>query len=259
MRARLAAGDRPGALRAFERLTASLDELGLRPSVETLALQARIAGGAAFDNALAAVELALTEAPMAERGQLLATRADLLMAIGDRGAPATYAEAAAAAGPEGMALRIRQAWAQIASGDPGAAQATLAPPLEPRSDSERAAHLLAQAAAAWFRGDVDGARGAAAAAEPLSLSAGSRGKLAPPSRSRRWSVAHSTGAWPAALQLGLETSLCAPDLADTLFDGHLCVAEYVPPAAVESESELLPNAKGRAQAHTPWREPLYEG
>ena len=140
--------------------------------METLALQARIAGGAAFDNALAAVELALTEAPMAERGQLLATRANLLMAIGDRGAPATYAEAAAAAGPEGMALRIRQAWAQIASGDPGAAQATLAPPLEPRSDSERAAHLLAQAAAAWFRGDVDGARGAAAAAEPLSLSAG---------------------------------------------------------------------------------------
>ena len=156
MLTRLAAGDRPGALRAFERLSAALEELGLRPSVETLALHARIAGGAAFDNALAAVELALAQAPLAERAQLLATRADLMMAVGDRGAPAAYAEAAAAAGPEGMALRIRQAWAQLAGGDPGAAQATLAL-LAPRSDAERAALLLAQAAAAWFRGDVEGA------------------------------------------------------------------------------------------------------
>jgi DNA-binding SARP family transcriptional activator len=225
MRARLAAGDRVGALRAFERLRTALEELGLRPSMETLALHARIAGGAALEKALAAVELELAQSPVPERAQLLATRADLLMSIGDRGAPAAYAEAAAAAGPEGMALRIRQAWAHLAGGDPSAAQVTLAP-LTPRSDAERAAHLLAEAAAAWFAGDVEGARRAAVEAQPLSVAAGLEREARTAAQIQAM-VAHSTGAWPAALRSDLDRSLRAPDLADTLFDGHLCVGEYV--------------------------------
>src|SRR5512146_1722129 len=36
MQARFAAGDRPGAIRAFDRLVAALGELGLRPGVEAL-------------------------------------------------------------------------------------------------------------------------------------------------------------------------------------------------------------------------------
>ena len=224
MRERLAAGDRPGALSAFQRLRLALDALGLRPSVETLALHARIAGGGALGSALTAVELELARAPISERAQLLATRADLLLEMGDRGAPAAYGEAAAAAGPEGMALRIRQAWAQLAAGDPTAARATLAT-LAPRSPGERTAHLLAQAAAAWYGGDVEGARAAAAEAQPLALAEG----LSRESRKAvlvQAMVAHSTGAWPAALRLDLGASMRAPDLADTLFDGHLCVAEY---------------------------------
>src|SRR6185436_1254476 len=125
---------------------------GIRPSVETLALHARVAGGAAFEQALAAVELELADADVSERADLLATRADLLMATGDRGAAAAYAEAAAAAGPRSAPLRIRQAWAQIAGGDPSAARATLAG-IAPRADGERVALLLAEAAAAWFGGD----------------------------------------------------------------------------------------------------------
>ena len=39
-------------------------------------------------------------------------------------------------------------------------------------------------------------------------------------------VAHSTGEWPSAVESGLDNSLLTPDLADTLFDGHLCVAEF---------------------------------
>lgn len=225
MRDRLAAGDRAGALRAYERLSTALKELGLRPSVETVALHARIAGGAAFDKALAAVEQALAEASLTERAELLATRADLLMAIGDRGAPAAYAEAAAAAGPEGMALRIRQAWAQLAVGDPGAAQVTLAP-LVPASDAERAGHLLAQAAASWFSGKVEEARRAAAQAQPVALAAGLK-REARTAVQIQAMVAHSTGEWPMALERGFDESLQSPDLADTLFDGHLCVAEYV--------------------------------
>ncbi len=224
MRARFAAGDRPGAIRAFERLTAALQTLGLQPGLEALALNARIAGGAAFDKALAAVERALAEAPVAERADLLATRADLLMATGDRGAPAAYAEAAAAAGPEGMALRIRQAWAQLVSGDPNAARATLAP-LAPGSDRERVAHLLAQGASAWFSGDADAAGRIAADAEALALANGLT-REARMSVQIQVMVAHSTGDWPAAVQSGLDTSLLSPDLADTLFDGHMCVAEF---------------------------------
>ena len=224
MRARLASGDRPGALRAFQRLRTAQEAIGLTPSVETLALHARIAGGGALNKALAAVEHALADAPLAERQELLATRADLLLAIGDGGAPAAFAQAAAAAGPEGMALRIRQAWAQLALGDAAAAQATLAP-LEPRSDAERSAHLIAQAAAAWFSGDVEGARRAAAEAQPLAIAAGLE-REARTANQIQAMVAHSSGAWPDALRIDLHTSLRAPELADTLFDGHLCVAEF---------------------------------
>jgi hypothetical protein len=123
-----------------------------------------------------------------------------------------------------MALRIRQAWAQLAGGDPNAARATLAP-LAPGSDRERVAHLLAQAAAAWFSGDAAEAGRSAAEAQSLSLEQG----LAREARMAvqiQAMVAHSTGDWPAALRRGLDASLLAPDLADTLFDGHLCVAEY---------------------------------
>ncbi len=224
MRARFAAGDRPGALHAFDRLNAALEALGLRPGIETLTLHGRIAGGAAFDKALAAVELELAEAPVAERADLLATRADLLMATADRGAAAAYAEAASAAGPEGMALRIRQAWAQLAGGDANAARATLAP-LAPESDRELAAHLLAQAAAAWYSGDAAEAGRSASEAQSLSVRTG----LAREARMAvqiQAMVAHSTGDWSTALRTDLDSSLLAPDLADTLFDGHLCIAEF---------------------------------
>lgn len=40
-------------------------------------------------------------------------------------------------------------------------------------------------------------------------------------------VAHSAGRWPETLRLDLAASLRGPELADTLFDGHVCVAEYV--------------------------------
>jgi len=224
MRARFAAGDRAGAARAFERLCAALEPLGLEPGVETVALHARIAGGAAFERALAAVELELREAPVNERAGLLATRADLLMATGDRGAAAAYAEAAAAAGPEGMALRIRQAWAQLAGGEPNSALATLAP-LTPASDPERLAHLLAQAAASWYSGDAAAAGHIAAEAESLAL-AGGLAREARMAVQIRTMVAHTLGEWPVEMQTGLEESLLAPDLADIVFDGHLCVAEF---------------------------------
>jgi hypothetical protein len=85
--------------------------------------------------------------------------------------------------------------------------------------------LIAQAAAAWFRGDVEGARRAAAEAQPLAVEA----RLAREARMAvqiQAMVAHSSGQWPAALRLDLDESLRAPDLAEKRFDGHLCVAEY---------------------------------
>jgi DNA-binding SARP family transcriptional activator len=224
MRMRLAAGDRLGALAAFESLREALESRGLRPSVGAVAFHARIAGGPALDQALARIDAELAEAPVAERSDLMATRADLLMSIGDRGASAAYADAAAAAGPDGIALRIRQAWSQVAGGEPRAAEATLAS-LAPRSDAERAGHLITEAATAWFRHDIDAARRLAAEARALSLAAGlpreARAALEIES-----AVAHSSGVWGPALAHDLTHSLRAPDLADTLFDGHLCIAQY---------------------------------
>src|SRR4029078_3701038 len=154
-----------------------------------------------------------------------------------------------------MALRIRQAWAQLAGGDPNAARATLAP-LAPGSDRERVAHLLAQAAAAWFSGDAAEAGRSAGEGPSLSLEQG----LAREARMAvqiQAMVAHSTGDWPAALRRGLDASLLAPDLADTLFDGHLCVAEYaltsgtpldrVRAAAEELHTDSLRSGARRAQ------------
>jgi hypothetical protein len=123
-----------------------------------------------------------------------------------------------------MALRIRQAWAQLAGGDATAARATLAP-LAPESDHELAAHLLAQAAAAWYSGDAAEAGRSAAEAQSLSVRVG----LAREARMAvqiQAMVAHSTGDWPITLHTHLDSSLLAPDLADTLFDGHLCIAEF---------------------------------
>lgn len=225
MRLRLARGDRLGALAAYERLAQALAERGLEPGLGIVAFHARLAGGAALDGALAKIDAELQQAPVAERAELLATRADLLMAIGDRGAPAAYGDAAAAAGPDGMALRIRQAWAQLAGGEPNAAEATLAP-LSPSSSAERAGHLIADAATAWFRGDVEVAGRLAAEARALSLEAG-LGREARAAVEVEAAVAHSTGAWGDALADELALSLRAPDLAETLFDGHLCVAEIL--------------------------------
>ncbi|HVY96751.1 MAG TPA: hypothetical protein VHA54_07310 [Solirubrobacterales bacterium] len=233
MRLRLAAGDRLGALAAYAALREALEARGIEPSLGIVAFHARIAGGAALDGALAKVDAELEQAPVSERADLLATRADLLMSIGDRSAAAAYGNAAAAAGPDGMALRIRQAWAHLAGGEPDAAKATLAP-LSPASSDERAAHLVTEAAAAWFRGDVDSAGRLAAEARALSFEAG----LAREGRAAieiEAAVAHSTGAWKKTLVSELTLSLRAPDLAETLFDGHLCVAEILVGAGAPHE------------------------
>jgi DNA-binding SARP family transcriptional activator len=256
MRMRFGAGDRLGALSAFERLREALEAAGMRPGAEVVAFQARIAGGRALDGALAAIDAELAQAPVAERASLLATRADLLMAIGDRSAPAAYGDAAAAAGPDGMALRIRRGWAQLAGGEPDAAQATLAP-LRPSSDAERAAHLVTEAAAAWFRADVEEAGRLAAEARALSLEAG-LSREARAALEVEATVAHSTGAWGPALEHDLGLSLGAPDLADTIFDGHLCIAQYavrggddharLGPIAEELHASSLRSGARRAQA-----------
>ena len=224
MRARFAAGNRGGALM---RSTGSAPRSGSSGSSRASRRSHFTRGSRValrYDRALAAVELELKSAPVAERADLLATRADLLMATADRGAPAAYAEAAAAAGPDGMALRIRQAWAQLAGGDANAARATLAQ-LAPGSERERVAHLLAQAAAAWFSGDPDQAGSSAAEAQTLAVASG----LAREARMAvqiQAMVAHSTGNWSDAVLESLDASLLAPDLADSLFDGHLCIGEY---------------------------------
>jgi DNA-binding SARP family transcriptional activator len=241
MRSRLVAGDRLGALAAYAKLEEALAAQGLKPSFAAVAFHARLAGGAALDGALARIEAELAQAPVAERADLLVTRADLLMAIGDRGASAAYGSAAAAAGPEGTALRIRQAWAQLAGGEPQAAEATLGP-LSPRSDADRAAHLVTNAAAAWFRGDAETAGRLAAQARELSLAAG-LGREARAAVEVEAAVAHSTGAWGAALADELGLSLRAPDLAETLFDGHLCVAEILVSGG-ESHGRLREVAEG---------------
>ncbi|HEY5786883.1 MAG TPA: AAA family ATPase [Microlunatus sp.] len=182
----------------------------------------------AYSDALALLEAIRADVPDAERGPLLALRADMLMATGDAAAVLAYREAlgAAADDTERRRLRPRLARAATFAGDYATAAEAL-DGLEPDGSADDAALLLQRGLLAYQTGDLS-------AAEAAGDEARRRLDLSYPSDWRMYDLitlqglcAHRRGEWFTRLGLELRAGAERPDLALSIFDSYLCVAEYL--------------------------------
>jgi tetratricopeptide (TPR) repeat protein len=214
----------------------------------------------AFADALDDLETLLEHAP----GDVdaLCLRAETLEALGDERAPAAYAAAALLVSePAWHEIRAKQALAMVRSGDPaGAVQALTG--VHPKTLDGQLAEALAFAGAAAM-GFADPAIGAVKAAEVRRLAVDS-GKPAAIVIAT-WAeaaAAHARGDLPRSLRAELRATDALPQLAITVFDGQLCVAERLlygarpyPDViafadALAAEAERLGAARGQAFATT---------
>jgi DNA-binding SARP family transcriptional activator/tetratricopeptide (TPR) repeat protein len=178
---------------------------------------------AAFADALVHLDRLLQHEP--EHVRASALRAEALDAIGDRGAPAAYAAAAAVAGEPGSHdLRAKQGLAEIKQGDPAGALRTLEG-IEPVTVAGRLAHALALSGAAVL-GFADPALGTAKAAESrrLALQTGDNATLVIASWAQA-AAAHARGDLAGSVRADLFETSALPELAINVFDGHLCISQ----------------------------------
>lgn len=175
----------------------------------------------AFGDALRHVDALLEHEP--RHADALCLRAEVLDALGDLRAPAAYGRAADAAGePAAQEIRSKQALAQVKRGDPPGALVTLRG-LEPVTVAGRLAHALAWAGAAVL-GFADPATGTAKAAESrrLALESGDAPSLVIASWAQA-AAAHARGELRASVVADLLETAALPELATSVFDGHLCI------------------------------------
>jgi tetratricopeptide (TPR) repeat protein len=214
----------------------------------------------AFGGALEHLESLLRHAPGHVDG--LCLRAEALEALGDERAPAAFAVAARVVSkPAWHDIRAKQALASVRAGDPAAAIAALEG-VEATTLDGRLSQALALCGAAAM-GFADPSVGVAMAAETrrLAVESGDPAAIVIASWAEA-SAAHARGDLPRTLRAGLRKTYALPDLAITVFDGQLCVAERLlyggqPYAdaiafadALGAEAERLGAARGQAFATT---------
>jgi tetratricopeptide (TPR) repeat protein len=182
----------------------------------------------AYRDALALIDTVRHDVRDPERGPLLALRADMLMATGDSGAVLAYREALAATDEAADRRRLlpRLARAATFAGDYATAAEAL-DGLEPDGSADDAAILLARGILAYLTGDL-------AAAEEAADEARRRLGVADSGDWRMYDlvslqglVAHLRGEWFSRLVVELRAGARRPDLASSMFDSHLCVAEFL--------------------------------
>ena len=217
----LATLDRPPGRVAHHYLAAGLASRAVPYVVQAV----EIAGAlGAYRDALALVDGVREHAGPEHRPILLARRGDLLMALGDPGAVAAYAEAVrVTTGTLHRLVRARLARAAAVAGDLATARSALTG-LELQDDEADASLLLARGMVAYFAGDMETARRVATEARDRL-----RGVDDP------WHVvdlvglqgllAHHRGEWFANFRTELRRTQGHDRLAGALFDAHLCVAE----------------------------------
>jgi tetratricopeptide (TPR) repeat protein len=182
----------------------------------------------AYRDALSLIEAICHDVTGEERGSLLSLRADMLLATGDAGAILAYREALAATDDprEQRRLRPRLARAATFAGDYASAGEAL-DGLEPDGSEDDSALLLQRGILAYLTGDMPTAEAAADEARR-------RLGVADPGDWRMYDLvtlqgllAHLRGEWFARLEVELRAGAERPDLALSLFDSHLCVAEFL--------------------------------
>ena len=237
-----------------ERVAAHLISAGdHRAAVPYATAAARRAASADMHrDVLRLTEAGLLGAEGDERFELLALRAASLVAAGDATATQVYREALSVAPPAfSPGLRAGLARAALLSGDFATATEVL-DGLEPDGGPGDGAILLARGQLAYFSGDMDRAERAAEQARDLSLSPGAPSRLLDVI-TLQGMIAHNKGEWFDRMMRELRSTRESPALASTIFDCHLCVAEYLlygptPYAEVVSLAEELRQTAERSGA-----------
>ncbi len=167
----------------------------------------------------------LDHAKGAERGELLRLRANALSGTGDPTAIPVYREALACGSPDHeVELRAGLARAAVFAGDLEVAREALNG--LPDGAGDDTAVLLVRALLSYFEGDLERAD---------QLLAQARDRAGPAVGSHRLLdvialqglIAHNRGEWFSRLRRELRAARDRADLAVSIFDGHLCVAEYL--------------------------------
>jgi DNA-binding SARP family transcriptional activator len=182
----------------------------------------------AYQDALGLIDAVCQEAGDPERAALLALRADMLMATGDAGAVLAYREALGATDDvaEQRRLRSRLSRAAIFAGDYATATDAL-DGLEPDGSADDAELLLARGMLAYLTDDLSTAESAAnEARRRLGVSDYGDWRIYD-LVTLQGLVAHLRGEWFSRLAAELRAGADKPDLARSMFDSHLCVAEFL--------------------------------
>lgn len=162
-----------------------------------------------------------------ERLQLLMVRGGSLIATGSPAAVSTIREALAVA-PEEMVpmLRAMLARAGMLSNDLATATEALDGLEVPSGHPAEGMVLLATGMFAFFSGELEEAQAAADAARSMALSADAPNQMLDVI-TLQGMISHNKGEWFDRLRNELRATRTSPGLAATIFDCHLCVAEYL--------------------------------
>jgi DNA-binding SARP family transcriptional activator/tetratricopeptide (TPR) repeat protein len=180
----------------------------------------------AYRDALSLVDAVRPHATGAHRAVALALRGDLLNAIGDPMAASAYREALDGADPNDVRrLRVRLARSAVMSGDLDTAVAAL-DGLQTDGGADDADILLTRGKCAFFNSDFDRAQAAVDEAQGLVL-AGERNWMVLDLVALQGLLAHHSGNWFDRMRFELRRTSENPEVANAIFDGYLCPAEYM--------------------------------
>ena len=180
----------------------------------------------AYRDALVLVDAVRPHVTGSQRAAALSLRADLLNAMGDPMAVSAYREALDGSDPgDARRLRVRLARSAVMSGDLETTGAALEG-LEPDGGADDADILLARGKHALFTSDFEGAQAASDEAQRLVL-AGERDWKVLDLVALQGLLAHRTGGWFDRMHLELRRTRENPEIANAVFDGYLCPAEYM--------------------------------
>ncbi|MCW2601204.1 MAG: hypothetical protein JWM02_3033 [Frankiales bacterium] len=214
----------------------------------------------AYADGLARLDILLAHEP--SHAEALQLRAQCLEARGDERAPAAYA-AAVLALPENRRddVRAMQALASVRAGDPAGALVALEGVRATTLPGRLAQALAMCGAAAMGHADADVGVAMAAETRALAVASGDPSAMVIASWAEA-AAAHVKGELPRTMRAGLRETYALPDVAVTVFDGQLCVAERLlyggqpyPEVlaftdALEAEADRLGAARGKAFAVT---------
>ena len=181
----------------------------------------------AYRDALALVNAVQPHVAGPDRSRVLSLRGDLLNALGDPMAVSAYREAldAAVEASDVRRLRVRLARSAVMSSDLETAAAAL-DGLETDGGADDADILLARGKYAFFVSDFPAAELATAEAQRLVYAAEPDWKVLD-LVALQGLLAHRSGNWFDRMRFELRTTQANPEVANTIFDGYLCTAEFL--------------------------------